>query len=69
MKETDISIQVAALCDAFKAVIQGIAKAVAPIAAAFKAAELERQGRKCKDKRKRNRYFRKAKRLKRAYGL
>lgn len=63
------NIAVGALVKPFIASMRRILDWLSPFVAHLQAKELERQGRLCRDKRKRNRYFRKAKRLRRDYPL
>lgn len=61
------SLMVGAIVDGLRRLAQVVETTVDRFSAPFQAAALEAQGRKCKDRRKRNRYFRKAKRLKARY--
>ena len=66
---TRFGIAVGACVTAFAEAMRPVMDKLTAFYAHLQANSLERQGRMCRDKRKRNRYFRKAKRLRRQYPL
>lgn len=64
-----VDIALGALVKPFVEALQSVLDRAAAFYAHWQSHVLERQGRLCRDKRKRNRYFRRAKRLRRDYPL